>query len=75
MKEILGTYVPGLWYLLKLEMLRLKIRRDPKAKAYTDIALSPSAQDGGRLFELYQQRQDNARQTTDLINMHAAAKH
>ena len=74
-KEILGTYVPGLWYLLKLEMLRLKIRRDPKAKAYTDIALSPSAQDSGRSFELYQQRQGSARHTTDLINMQAAAKH
>jgi radical SAM superfamily enzyme YgiQ (UPF0313 family) len=56
LKEILGTYVPGLWYLWKLEMLRLKIRRDPEAKAYTDIALSPSAQDGERLFELYQRR-------------------
>jgi hypothetical protein len=39
-------------------MLRLKIRRDPEAKAYTDIALSPSAQDGDRLFELYQRRED-----------------
>jgi len=53
----------------------LKIRRDPKAKAYTDIALSPSAQDSGRSFELYQQRQGSARHTADLINMQAAAKH
>jgi hypothetical protein len=73
-KEILGTYVPGLWFLWKLEMLRLRIRRDPEAKAYTDIALSPSAQDGGRLFELYQ-RQDNARHTAASIKMKAGASH
>jgi hypothetical protein len=53
----------------------LKIRRDPKAKAYTDIALSPSAKDSGRLLELYQQRQGNTRHTADSINMHANASH
>ena len=56
LKEILRTYVPGLWFLLKLEMLRLRIRRDPGAKAYTDIALSPSAHDSDRCFELYERR-------------------
>ena len=48
-KEIFGTYVPGLWYLAKLELLRWRIRRDPKAKNYTDIALSPSPKIGGNL--------------------------
>ncbi|HVB78354.1 MAG TPA: hypothetical protein VNE82_00235 [Candidatus Binataceae bacterium] len=51
--EIFATYVPALWYLARLELLRWRIRRDPEAKNYSDVAISPAAQDDNRLFELY----------------------
>ena len=51
--EIVGTYVPALWYLARLELLRWRIRRDPNSKNYSDIAISPAAQDDNKLFELY----------------------
>jgi radical SAM superfamily enzyme YgiQ (UPF0313 family) len=51
--EMLGTYIPALWYLARLELLRWRIRRDPEAKNYSDIAISPVAQDDGKVFELY----------------------
>ena len=51
--EVLGTYVPALWYLAKLELLRWRIRRDPERRQYTDVAISPVAQDDKSLFELY----------------------
>lgn len=55
LKEMLGIYVPGLWFLLKLEVLRRRIRRDPAAKSYLDIAITPAAGDGAEALELYQQ--------------------
>ncbi len=33
--------------------MRWRIRRDPEAKKYTDVAISPAAQDDKSLFELY----------------------
>jgi hypothetical protein len=33
--------------------LRWRIRRDPEAKNYTDIAISPAALDDNKVFELY----------------------
>jgi radical SAM superfamily enzyme YgiQ (UPF0313 family) len=54
-REIIGTYVPGLWFLCKLQLLRWKIRRDPAARDYTDLALTPAAEDGREALELYQQ--------------------
>jgi hypothetical protein len=51
--EILSTYIPALWYLARLELLRWRIRRDPNSKNYSDIAISPAAQDDNKLFELY----------------------
>ena len=51
--EMLGTYVPALWYLARLELLRWRIRRDPNSKNYSDIAISPVAQDDNKIFELY----------------------
>jgi hypothetical protein len=51
--EIFGTYVPALWYLARLELLRWRIRRDPNSKNYSDIAISPAAQDDNKIFELY----------------------
>jgi hypothetical protein len=53
MAEMLGTYIPALWYLARLELLRWRIRRDPEARNYSDIAISPAAQDDNKLFELY----------------------
>jgi hypothetical protein len=53
MAEMLGTYIPALWYLARLELLRWRIRRDPAARNYSDIAISPAAQDDNKLFELY----------------------
>lgn len=55
LKEILGTYVPGLWFLCKLEMLRWRIRRDPAARNYVDLAIAPAAGDGVEALELYEQ--------------------
>ena len=51
--EIFATYIPALWYLARLELLRWRIRRDPERKNYTDVAISPVAQDGNKSFELY----------------------
>ena len=53
MAEMLGTYIPALWYLARLELLRRRIRRDPEAKNYSDVAISPAAEDDNKLFELY----------------------
>ena len=51
--EILGTYIPALWYLARLELLRWQIRRDPHRKDYTDVAISPAAEDDKSHFDLY----------------------
>jgi hypothetical protein len=40
-REIFSAYVPGLWFLWRLERLRRKIEKDPKSKNYTDLALRP----------------------------------
>jgi hypothetical protein len=40
-REILTTYLPGLWFFLRLERLRKKIENDPASKHYMDVALSP----------------------------------
>jgi len=44
--------------MAKLELLCWQIRRDPQARNYTDLAISPAAQDADRLFELYQRKED-----------------
>jgi radical SAM superfamily enzyme YgiQ (UPF0313 family) len=53
-REMSATYVPGLWFMWRLERLRRKIQNDPASKHYTDVALSPVA-DGefGDDLELY----------------------
>ena len=58
MAEIFRTYVPALWYMAKLELLCWRIRRDPEARHYTDLAISPAAQDEDRFFELNQRKDD-----------------
>lgn len=39
--EILRTYIPALLFLAKLRRLRKRIERDPEARRYTDIAITP----------------------------------
>jgi hypothetical protein len=39
--EILSTYIPGLWYFLRLTLVRKRIQRDPSVKQYSDIAIAP----------------------------------
>jgi radical SAM superfamily enzyme YgiQ (UPF0313 family) len=40
-REMLSTYIPALWFRLKLERTRRRIMIDPASRAYTDLALSP----------------------------------
>src|SRR5262249_6659314 len=51
--EAIATYVPGLWYLAWLELLRLRIPRDPRRAHHSVVALPPAAKDDKSLFELY----------------------
>ena len=64
-REMSATYVPGLWFMWRLERLRRKIQNDPASKHYTDVALSPVA-DGefGDDLELYHTT-DSARRAAD----------
>ena len=39
--EILSTNIPGLWYFLRLTLVRKRIHRDPSVKQYSDIAIAP----------------------------------
>jgi radical SAM superfamily enzyme YgiQ (UPF0313 family) len=53
LKEIVGTYVPGLCFFYKLERLRRRIERDPASRTYSDIAIRAAAEDCGETLELY----------------------
>jgi radical SAM superfamily enzyme YgiQ (UPF0313 family) len=53
LREIVGTYVPGLWFFYKLERLRRRIQRDPASRTYSDIAIAPVAEDYSEALELY----------------------
>jgi radical SAM superfamily enzyme YgiQ (UPF0313 family) len=54
LKEMLGTYVPALWFLWKIVRQRRRIERDPNAKSYTDTALAPVSDHDETALELYQ---------------------
>ena len=43
--EMLRTYVPGLWYFLRLTRLRKRIARDPASRHYIDTATTPVGDD------------------------------
>jgi radical SAM superfamily enzyme YgiQ (UPF0313 family) len=43
--EMLTTYVPALWFRLKLERMRRRIMHDPASATYMDLALSPAEDD------------------------------
>jgi radical SAM superfamily enzyme YgiQ (UPF0313 family) len=63
--EMAMTYLPGLWFLWRLERLRRKIEKDPASKRYTDIALRPiGAAEFGDDLELYHAT-DSARRALD----------
>jgi len=64
-REMLTTYLPGLWFLWRLERLRRQIERDPASRNYSDIAIRPV--DDGEFaddFDLYQAT-DDARRAAD----------
>ncbi len=72
-REMSATYVPGLWFMWRLERLRRKIQNDPASKHYTDVALSPVADDEfGAALELYHAT-DSARHAADQARDRAEA--
>jgi radical SAM superfamily enzyme YgiQ (UPF0313 family) len=46
--EIVSNYTALGWYCLKMERLRRRVERDPRAAEYTDAAITPVAESGGR---------------------------
>ena len=64
-REMLATYLPGLLFFWRLERLRRKIEDDPASKHYTDVALSPVADDEFDVdLELYD-ASESARRAAD----------
>ncbi|MDH3446276.1 MAG: radical SAM protein, partial [Deltaproteobacteria bacterium] len=52
--EILTTYIPGLLFRLKLGRLCKRIKRDPRAQLYSDIAISPVQDSQDDDLQIYQ---------------------
>jgi len=51
--EMLRTYVPALWYFVRLTRVRKRIQHDPASKTYTDLAIAP-VEDGDEAgFEMF----------------------
>lgn len=48
------TYAPAFWFMWKLGRLRRRIERDPAARDYTDLAITPDGAVGDETLELYQ---------------------
>jgi len=72
-REMVMTYLPGLWFLWRLERLRRKIEKDPASKCYTDIALTPmGVAEFGDDLELYHAT-DSARRALDQARSRASA--
>ena len=53
LREVLATYVPALWYFVKLTRLRKRIQRDPAAARYTDRAIAPVDEAADETLEMY----------------------
>ncbi|MBV8362049.1 MAG: radical SAM protein, partial [Deltaproteobacteria bacterium] len=72
-REIFSTYVPALWFRLKLESTRRRIMNDPTSTTYTDLALSPVEDDleSDKLGLL--QNTEAARRVTQQARLKAAA--
>ena len=52
-REVVGTYVPGLWFFYKLQRMRRRIERDPASRTYSDTAIAPLAEDCSMALGLY----------------------
>jgi len=71
--EMVMTYVPGLWFLWRLERLRRKIENDPASRLYTDVALAPmGVAEFGDDLELYHAT-DSARRALEQARFRANA--
>ena len=51
--EILSSYLPFGWYWLRMQLLRKRIENDPRAKEYTDLALTPVVEAEDEALELF----------------------
>ena len=51
--EILSSYLPFGWYWLRMQLLRKRIQNDPRAKEYTDLALTPVVEAEDEELELF----------------------
>jgi len=71
--ETAATYLPFLVYYLRLTMMRKRIKRDPAARAYTDLALSPVDEHADEHLEMYAHT-DAARAAVDKAKRRAAAR-
>ena len=75
MREMFCTYVPALWFRLKLERVRRRVMNDPAAHSYTDLALSPTDDDlDNDRLELFQNT-NAARQAANQARLKAVALH
>ncbi|HKM99399.1 MAG TPA: hypothetical protein VJX23_02695, partial [Candidatus Binataceae bacterium] len=73
-REMVTTYLPGLWFFRRLERLRRKIENDPASKHYTDVALRPVSDDEfGADLDLYHTT-DSARRAADQARSRADEK-
>ena len=51
--EILSTYLPFGWYWLQMLRLRKRIANDPRARDYTDLALTPVVDANNEELEMF----------------------
>jgi pyruvate-formate lyase-activating enzyme len=51
--EVVSTYLPFAFYWLKMQRLRKRIERDPRAKDYSDLALTPVVDAEDERLELF----------------------
>ena len=51
--EILSAYLPFGWYWLRMQLLRKRIQNDPRAKEYTDLAITPVVEAEAEELELF----------------------
>jgi len=52
-REVLTTYIPMLWFYRRMRRLAERIRRDPAAKSYTDLAITPVADENDEELEMF----------------------
>ncbi|MEO8602566.1 MAG: radical SAM protein, partial [bacterium] len=53
-RDIATTYVPMLRLLVRVELLRRRVQRNPANRTYTDLALTPVSSDSNDALELFQ---------------------